>query len=150
MKTEPDTFSIDDLIAAPNSTEPWDGIRNYQARNFLRDEFSVGDLVFIYHSRVKSPGVVGIAEVVRSAYPDHTALDPESNYFDPKSLEKGESRWVMVDVKAVQKFDNVVTLTDLKANRLLSQMKVVQRGQRLSIQPVTEKEWQIVCEMAGV
>ena len=110
MKTEPDTFSIDDLIAAPNSTEPWDGIRNYQARNFLRDEFSVGDLVFIYHSRVKSPGVVGIAEIVRSAYPDHTALDPESNYFDPKSLEKGESRWVMVDVKAVQKFDNVVTL----------------------------------------
>lgn len=150
MKTEPDTFSIDDLIAAPNSTEPWDGIRNYQARNFLRDEFSFGDLAFIYHSRVKNPGVVGIAEVVRSAYPDHTALDPESNYFDPKSLEKGESRWVVVDVKAVQKFDDVVTLTDLKANRLLSHMKVVQRGQRLSIQPVTEKEWQIICEMAGV
>ena len=88
--------------------------------------------------------------MLRSAYPDHTALDPESNYFDPKSLEKGESRWVMVDVKAVQRFGNVVTLTDLKANPMLSQMKVVQRGQRLSIQPVTEKEWKIVCEIAGV
>lgn len=148
MKTEPDTFSYDDLIAAPNSTEPWDGIRNYQARNFLRDDFKKGDLVFIYHSRVKDPGIVGVAEVVREGYPDHTALDPRSKYFDPKSREKGESRWVMVDVKAVRKFNETVTLAELKATEVLADMKVVQKGQRLSIQPVTEKQWQVVCEIA--
>jgi predicted RNA-binding protein with PUA-like domain len=149
MKTEPDTFSYDDLIAAPNSTEPWDGIRNYQARNFLRDDFKKGDLVFIYHSRVKDPGIVGVAEVVREGYSDHTALDPLSRYFDPKSYEKGESRWVMVDVKAIRKFRKVLTLAELKTTRGLIDMKVVQKGQRLSIQPVTESEWQIISEIAG-
>ena len=150
MKTEPDVFSYSDLCAAPNSTEPWDGIRNYQARNFLRDEFAKGDFAFIYHSRIKEPSIVGIAEVVTSAYPDHTALDPKSKYFDPKSAEKGQSRWVMVDVKAVEKLKNPVTLSQLRDNPNLSAMKVIQRGQRLSIQPVTKKEWNTVCRLGGI
>lgn len=149
MKTEPDVFSYDDLVAAKNSTEPWDGIRNYQARNFMRDEFQKDDLVFIYHSRVPEPGIVGIAKVAKSAYPDHTALDKKSKYYDKKSEELGESRWVMVDVKAVEKFPDTVTLAQLKSHKSLVDMKVVQKGQRLSIQPVTKKEWDIVCKLSA-
>lgn len=150
MKTEPDTFSYDDLCAGPRKTEPWDGIRNYQARNFLRDDFEVGDHVFIYHSRVKEPAIVGIAKVVKAGYPDHTALDPSSKYFDPKSAEKGESRWVMVDVQAVEKLSTPITLNDIRENPRLSDMKVIQKGQRLSIQPVSKSEWNQVCKMANV
>lgn len=150
MKTEPDVFSYDDLVAAKNSTEPWDGIRNYQARNFMRDDFSKGDLVFIYHSRIAEPAIVGVAKVVKEAYPDDSALDENEKYFDPKSAEKGESRWVMVDVKAVKKFKEPITLGQLREVPSLSEMKLLQRGQRLSIQPVTAKEWKTVCKMAGV
>ena len=104
MKTEPDAFSFDDLINSKNRTDCWDSIRNYQARNMMRDEFKKGDLVFIYHSRIADPAIVGIAQVTKEAYPDHTALDPNEKYFDPKSEKLGESRWVMVDVQAKKYF----------------------------------------------
>lgn len=147
MKTEPNKFSFDDLVACPKKTDHWDGIRNYQARNMMRDKFKKGDKVFIYHSCVKPPVVVGVAEVVKEAYPDHTALDESSDYFDPKSLDKGESRWVMVDVKAKEKFKDPVSLDVIKGIKALDQMPLVQAGQRLSIQPVTQKQWNIICKM---
>ena len=144
MKTEPDQYSFEDLTKAKGMTDCWDGIRNYQARNFMRDQFKKGDLVFIYHSRVAEPAIVGTAKVVKEAYPDHTALDPKSKYFDAKSEEKGESRWVMVDVKAVSEFSQHVTLADVKQSKGLEGMALIKRGQRLSIQPVTKKEWDII------
>ncbi len=147
MKTEPDTFGFEDLLKRPDKTEPWEGVRNYMARNFMRDQFALGQKVFIYHSRVEEPAIVGIAEVVRAAYPDPTALDPKSKYFDEKSEKIGESRWCMVDVKAVAKFRKPVSLKWLKAEAELKGMAVVQAGQRLSIQPVTEKEWDYILKL---
>ena len=144
LKTEPDVFSLEDLIECSNSTDSWDGIRNYQARNFMRDEFCKGDKVFIYHSNTKEMGIYGLAEVVREAYPDHTALDPDGKYFDAKSAEKGESRWVMVDIKATHRFTKPVLLKDLKGMAALAEMPLLQRGQRLSIQPVGKAEWQLI------
>ena len=141
MKTEPDTFGFDDLLKKPQQTEHWEGVRNYTARNFMRDQFKLGQKVFIYHSRVEEPAIVGVAEVVREAYPDPTALDPKSKYFDEKSKKIGESRWCMVDVKAVGRFQKPITLKDLKADAKLKGMAVVMPGQRLSIQPVSEAEW---------
>ena len=113
FKTEPDAFSIDDLAARPNQTEHWDGIRNYQARNFLRDQVKQGDKVFIYHSSCKEVGIAGLAEVVKEAYPDHTQFDPESHYYDPKSSPENP-RWVMVDVKFIEKFPDVLALKKIK------------------------------------
>ncbi len=139
MKTEPSVYGIDDLAAQPDQTDHWDGIRNYQARNYLR-QMKVGDRVFIYHSNVKTPGIVGIAEVVREAYPDHTAWDPESKYYDPKSTPE-QPRWYMVDVRLLERFPRTITLEELKADPELADMKVVQRGNRLSITPVTEAQW---------
>ena len=107
MKSEPDEFSIDDLKACPNQTEAWHGIRNYQARNFMRDEMQIGDQVFFYHSSCKVPGIVGIAEVVKNAYPDSTAFDPESKYFDPKS-DPTKPRWLRVDIRFVEKFNDII------------------------------------------
>ena len=147
MKTEPDKFSFEDLIACPKKTDHWDGIRNYQARNLMRDQFKKGDLVFIYHSRIKKPAVVGVAQVVKEAYPDHTALDESGEYFDPKSLEAGASRWVMVDVKAKERFSEAVTLEKIRQLPALGKMALVQKGQRLSIQPVTAKEWQTIYKL---
>ncbi len=147
MKTEPDVFSFDDLVARPKQTEPWDGIRNYQARNMMRDDFCCGDEVLIYHSNAKPPGIVGIAEVVREAYPDHTALDESSKYFDPKSAEKGVSRWVMVDVKAKARLRNFLSLNELREVSGLEDMALLRKGQRLSIQPVTAKEWQVIVKL---
>lgn len=144
MKTEPETFSFDDLLNCKNRTEPWDGIRNYQARNFMRDKFKKGQEVFIYHSNTKTPGIVGIAEVIKEAYPDHTALDPSAKYFDPKSAEKGESRWVMVDVKATYKFENLVSLSEMRDIPELADMALLRPGQRLSIQPVKAEEWKLI------
>ncbi|SMF33873.1 EVE domain-containing protein [Pseudobacteriovorax antillogorgiicola] len=144
MKTEPDVFSFDDLVNLKNSTDHWDGIRNYQARNFMRDQFKKGQQVFIYHSNTKVPGIVGIAEVVREAYPDHTALDPKSKYFDPKSADKGESRWVMVDVKATHRFRNLVSLADMREMPELDGMALLKPGQRLSIQPVEAPHWSLI------
>lgn len=147
MKSEPDAFSIDDLKAAPKKTEHWDGIRNYQARNMMRDDMEIGDMILFYHSNCKPPGIVGTAEVVSEAYPDHTAFDPESKYYDPKS-DPDKPRWIMVDIKFKKKFKTMISLDELKANPKLENMKVVQRGNRLSITPVTKKEWDVITSMA--
>lgn len=143
MKSEPDVFSIDDLKACPNSTEHWDGVRNYQARNFMRDDMKKGDKILFYHSNCKPPGIAGIAKVEREGYPDHTAFDKKSKYFDPKS-KKEEPRWIMVDVKYVKKFKRVISLDELKEYPELSEMKVLQKGSRLSITPVTEEEFEFI------
>ncbi|HQQ64021.1 MAG TPA: EVE domain-containing protein, partial [Pseudomonadales bacterium] len=140
MKSEPDTFGIDDLQQRPQQTEPWDGVRNYQARNMMRDEMQVGDQVFFYHSNCAEPGIVGIAQVVKAGYPDVTALDPESKYFDPKA-SRDNPRWFRVDVKFVKKFRRTISLSELKQQPQLEGMAVLARGSRLSITPVTEQQW---------
>ncbi len=144
MKTEPEVFSFEDLVNCKNATDHWDGIRNYQARNFMRDQFKCGQEVFIYHSNTKETGIYGIAKVVREAYPDHTALNPDGKYFDPKSAEQGRSRWVMVDVQATHRFQNPVLLQDMKAMEELAGMALLKRGQRLSIQPVGAEHWKFI------
>jgi predicted RNA-binding protein with PUA-like domain len=141
FKTEPDAFSIDDLASRPNQTEPWDGVRNYQARNFLRDDIALGDLVYIYHSSCKNVGVAGVAEVVKAGYPDTTQFDPESKYFDPKS-DPATPRWFRVDVKFVEKFERVLALSDIKQMQGITELPLVKKGGRLSVMPVTEQEWQ--------
>ncbi|MBY6017493.1 EVE domain-containing protein [Halomonas denitrificans] len=145
FKTEPDTFSIDTLKA--QGTSCWEGVRNYQARNLMRDEVKLGDEVFIYHSSCKHVGVAGIATVTREAYPDHHQFNPESPYFDPKS-DPNNPRWIMVDV-AYQQHLPLVSLKAIKANPALAEMVLVNRS-RLSIQPVTEAEWHNILAMAGV
>ncbi len=149
MKSEPDAFSIDDLKGRPRGVDHWDGIRNYQARNFMRDDMKKGDQVLFYHSNCEEPGVVGIVEVVREAYPDHTAFDPDSKYFDPKS-DPDNPRWLMVDVKYRRKLPRTVSLRALKENPALADMLVTRKGSRLSITPVSEHEWRTVLEMAGL
>ncbi len=147
MKTEPDVFSLDDLVK--RGREPWDGVRNYQARNFMRDHMKVGHQVLIYHSNVAEPGVVGLAEVLREAIPDPSALDPKSPYFDPKSLECGTSRWVMVTVGRARFFPRLVSLAELKAHPVTSSMLVARAGQRLSVQPVSKIEFESVLDQSG-
>ncbi len=146
FKSEPDCFSIDDLKNEPNQTTSWDGVRNYQARNLLRDEVKKGNGVLFYNSNTNPLGVVGTCEVVRSGYPDHTALDPSSQHPDPKAT-KDNPIWYMVDVKFKQKFSDIVTLKELKRTPGLEGMIVCQRGSRLSIQPVTPEEWNIVVKL---
>lgn len=141
FKTEPDAFSIDDLAACPNQTEGWDGIRNYQARNFLRDKVKLGDQVFIYHSSCKQVGIVGLAEVVKEAYPDQSQFNPEANYYDPKS-DPNNPRWFMVDVQFKQKFDPMLPLSTIKSMNEIEQLPLVKKGGRLSVMPVEENEWQ--------
>ncbi len=148
FKTEPSCFSLDDLRNRPDMTEHWDGVRNYQARNFLRDAVKVGDRVLIYHSNIPEPAVVGIAEVVRAGYPDFTAFDTEGEHFDPKA-SAGNPIWYMVDVRYVEALRRPVTLEAIKGNPLLSNMPLVRRS-RLSIQPVTAEEWQIILAMGGM
>ena len=148
FKSEPDAFSIDDLKAMKGKKDHWDGIRNYQARNLMRDDMKKGDLGFFYHSSCKVPGIVGIVEVVREAYPDFTALDPESKYHDPKESEDSP-RWVMVDVKFKRKFDKVLTLEFLRTVDELSDMVLLRKGSRLSIQPVTPEQWSLVLGLLG-
>ncbi len=150
MKTEPEVFSFNDLMAAPKKTTCWEGVRNYQARNMMRDDFRVGDMVLVYHSNANPSGVAGVARVVREAYPDPAALDPKSEYFDEKSKAEGKSRWVMVDIQAVRPAVKVVSLDQLRSTKGLESMQVLKKGQRLSIQPVTAKEWDIVCELCGI
>lgn len=146
MKSEPDVFGIDDLAACPRRTEHWDGVRNYQARNFMR-AMQKGDLAFFYHSSCAQPGVVGIVEIARAAYPDDSAWNPKSPYYDPKS-PANNPRWFMVDVKLKQKLARPVTLETIKATPALRQMRLVQRGNRLSILPVTAREWQAILALA--
>lgn len=147
MKTEPDVFGIDDLIDRPNQTEPWDGIRNYQARNFMRDDMQVGDEVFFYHSNATPPGIVGIARIASEAYPDPTQFDPDSKYFDPKS-DPDNPRWLLVDVAFVRKFDRILSLQELKDNAdELSDFRLLARGNRLSIMPVEKRHWEAVLKL---
>ncbi len=143
MKSEPDVFGIDHLKAMPDKTEHWDGVRNYQARNMMRDDMKKGDLVFFYHSNCKVPGIVGIAEVVRESYPDFTSWNPESNYFDPKSTVDSP-RWFMVDIKFKRQLKRAISLNELKKMPGLEEMALVRRGNRLSIMPVTQQEWGII------
>ena len=149
VKSEPVVFSFADLLKAPKKTTCWDGVRNYQARNTLRDQMKQGDRVFYYHSNAEPSGIAGICEVVREGYPDHTAFDPTDPHFDPKS-RRDEPTWYMVDVRAVAAFPRLVTLAELKGVKGLEKMALVQKGSRLSVQPVTRKEWEIVCRIAGV
>ena len=148
FKSEPDAFSIDDLAAMRGKRDHWDGIRNYQARNLMRDQMRKGDLGFFYHSSCKVPGVVGIVEIVKEAYPDHTAHDPEAKYFDPK-ISADNPRWCMVDVKLKEKFPDVISLQTLKATPGLEEMTLLQKGSRLSVQPVAAKHWKIIVKMAA-
>lgn len=146
MKTEPGCFSIDDLAALPDQTTSWDGVRNFQARNFMRDEMRVGDLVLFYHS-VTTPGVVGIARVAREAYPDHTAFNPDDRHYDARSAPDNPL-WFMVDVRFVERFATPIALGDLRGVKGLEKMEVLRKGSRLSVMPVTEREFQIVCGIA--
>lgn len=146
MKSEPDVFGIDHLAARPGQTEPWDGVRNYQARNMMRDQMQVGDGVFFYHSNCKEPGIVGLAEVARAGYPDHTASDPESKYYDP-TANAGKPRWYMVDVRFQRKLARVITLEELKARPELADMALVRRGNRLSVMPVTAAQWHYILSL---
>lgn len=146
FKTEPETFGIDHLAKKPNQTEHWDGVRNYSVRNMMRDQMRVGDLGFFYHSSCMPPGIAGIIEVVREGYPDTSAFDPESKYYDPASTPD-KPRWYMVDVKLVRKFKHFVTLETLKHHPPLNQMPVTQRGNRLSISPVTRGEWDAILKL---
>jgi predicted RNA-binding protein with PUA-like domain len=141
MKSEPDEFSIDDLVAAPNQTTPWFGVRNYQARNFMRDDMRIGDLAFFYHSSCPEPGIAGIVEISQRAYPDETQFDPTSPYYDPKST-RAAPRWLHVDVKLVRK-TKLVTLPMLRETPGLETMVTLRRGNRLSITPVSPAEWKI-------
>ena len=147
FKSEPDVFSIDDLREAPDGTTLWDGVRNYQARNLLRDEIKKGDGVLYYHSRIKPMGVAGVAKVCRSGYADPTQFDPKAKYYDAKAKEE-DPTWICVDVQFERKFDRIVELSELKANPKLSKMMVTQRGARLSVQPVTKAEFDEVLKMA--
>lgn len=146
MKSEPNAFSIDALQAMPEQTEHWDGVRNYQARNMMRDQMKVGDRVFFYHSNCETPGIVGLMEVVREAYPDHTAFDPHSKYFDPKS-SPDKPRWFMVDIKYVRHTRRVLSLTELKQHEALENMPLVRKGNRLSIMPVSAAEWDYILRL---
>lgn len=148
FKSEPDCFSIDHLKNAKSSIAPWDGVRNYQARNYLRDQVKAGDLVLFHYSSVDPPGIAGVCEVVKAGYPDHTAQDPKSDHYDPKST-KTNPIWFMVDVKFIRKFKELIPLSKLKETVGLEKMMLTQKGSRLSIQPVTAQEWKIVNKLAG-
>jgi len=145
IKSEPESFSIDDLARAPRKTTCWDGVRNYQARNMLRDEMKRGDLAFFYHSNSEPPGIVGIVEIVREGYPDHTAFDPDDHHFDAKS-DPESPRWYMVDVKLVDKFERLLSLRELKeyAGGQLAGFKLLARGNRLSVMPVSAPHWKFI------
>ncbi|MEJ2685865.1 MAG: EVE domain-containing protein [Gammaproteobacteria bacterium] len=143
MKSEPDVFGIDDLKAMPDKTDHWDGVRNYQARNMMRDQMKKGDKVFFYHSNTAEPGIVGIAKVVREGYPDFTAFDPDAKYYDPKS-DPDKPRWYMVDIQYVRKLKRVITLSELKAHPELEDFPLVRKGNRLSVMPVTRDQWEII------
>lgn len=149
MKTEPSTFSIDDLAKAPKRTTCWDGVRNYQVRNMLRDQFAVGDLAFMYHSSCDIPGVVGVMKVVSKGYPDATAFDRKHAHYDPESDPKAP-RWYMVDVRLERRFSRVISLDELRryADGKLRDLLILKRGNRLSITPVSAAEWRFIGSLA--
>jgi len=143
MKSEPGEFSIDDLKNRPRKTEPWDGVRNYQARNMMRDDMAVGDIAFFYHSNCDEPGIAGIMTIASKPYPDPTAFDPDDKHHDPKS-DPDKPRWYLVDVKYKRKLRRVIPLSELKAKKPLQGMRLLQKGNRLSIMPVSKKEWDYI------
>lgn len=149
MKSEPEECSIDDALAAPQRTVPWTGVRNYQARNLMRDSMKVGDGVFFYHSNAEPKAIVGIAKVSKTGVPDPAQFDPKSEYFDAKSKHESPT-WIMVEIAYVKTFKRPVPLDELKQTPGLENMMVAKRGARLSVQPVTEAEWKIVCALGGV
>ena len=142
MKSEPDEFSIDDLVRAPGKTTPWFGVRNYQARNYMRDAMRPGDGVLFYHSSCEVPGIAGFAEVSSAAHPDETQFDPKSPYYDPKSTRESP-RWMLVDVKLVRK-TRLLALDEIRAQPQLADMVILRRGNRLSVTPVTAAEWKYI------
>jgi len=142
MKSEPDECSIDDALAAPGGIVPWTGVRNYQARNYMRDQMRIGDGVLFYHSSCDEPGIAGLAEVASGPYPDPTQFDPTSDYFDPASRPDAP-RWMLVDIRALRK-TRLVPLAELRAHRELANMAVLRRGNRLSITPVAADEWRFI------
>jgi predicted RNA-binding protein with PUA-like domain len=146
LKSEPDEFSIDDLAAATNRTTPWFGVRNYQARNFMRDQMHVGDRAFFYHSSCPEPGIAGIVEITAEAYPDATQFDRKSPYHDPKATPAAP-RWFNVDVRLIEKL-RFVPLTQLRESAPLARMRILQRGNRLSVTPVDPAEWKMVLKLA--
>ena len=147
MKTEPDVFSIDDLVQAPNQTTHWDGVRNYQARNYMRDEMAIGDKVLIYHSNAEPPAVVGTATIAKAAYPDWTAWDESDPHYDPKT-DPQNPRWFMVDVQFESKLARQIPLAELRTVTALEGMVLLQKGSRLSVQPVTKKQFTTITKLA--
>ncbi|MEZ5590957.1 MAG: EVE domain-containing protein [Gammaproteobacteria bacterium] len=146
FKSEPAEFSIDDLAQRPGQTEPWDGVRNYQARNMMRDQMKCGDQAFFYHSNTEPPGIIGIVEIVREAYPDPTAFDSKDKHYDPKS-NPDQPRWMMVDVKLIRKLTRLISLAELREQPELADMPLVRRGNRLSVMPVDDSQWQHILSM---
>lgn len=146
MKSEPTVFGVDSLAKAPKKTTVWDGVRNYQARNMIRDEMRKGDLAFFYHSSCEVPGIYGIMQVLGTGYPDPSQFDPEDHHHDPKS-DPDNPRWYCVDVRLERKLRRVITLDQLRAHKALARMKILQRGNRLSVTPVTRAEWDFVLEL---
>lgn len=143
MKSEPDTFSINDLYNKPDHTEHWDGVRNYQARNMMRDALKKGDQIFFYHSNCAEPGIVGIMEVVKEGYPDFSAFDPDDKHYDPKS-DPAKPCWMMVDVRYIRHLKRTITLKELKEKTELADLALVRRGNRLSIMPVSQAQWDFI------
>jgi predicted RNA-binding protein with PUA-like domain len=148
FKSEPDCFSFDDLMASPERSTGWDGVRNYQARNFLRDQVQRGDLVLFYHSNANPPGIAGIAEVVREAHPDPTAFDPKADHYDPKS-DPDNPIWFQVTIRAVRPIDPPLELPRLRDEPRLDGLELLRKGSRLSIQPVSSEHWAVIEDMIG-
>ena len=144
MKNEPEDYGIDDL--KKDKTEHWDGIRNYQVRNMIRDDMSIGDMAFFYHSNCDIPGIYGLMTINSKAYPDHTAFDKKAKYYDLKS-DKNKPTWLMVDVKYKRKLNKIITLKELKSKKALSEMRVVQKGNRLSVTEVAKKDWEYILSL---
>jgi predicted RNA-binding protein with PUA-like domain len=148
MKSEPDVFSFDDLKKRPKKTEPWNGVRNYQARNFMRDEMKIGDQILFYHSSCDVPGVAGIAKVTSQTYPDSTQFEATSEYFDPKATNENP-RWFLIDVTFMKDLKSFVSLEEIKKHKNLSEMRLLQRGNRLSILPVTREEFEYIVKLGS-
>lgn len=146
IKTEPTEFNIDDLAKRPNQIEHWDGVRNYQARNTLRDSMKMNDRAFFYHSNCDEPGIVGIVKVVRESYPDHTAFDPQNKHYDSKSV-KENPRWFMVDVQFEKKFNRTITLSEMRNNPNLQGLTLLRKGNRLSVMPVNDVHWKAIVSL---
>lgn len=148
LKSEPDTFSIDDLAAATGKTTHWDGVRNYQVRNYMRDQMQVGDQAFFYHSSCAVPGIAGIVTITKSGYPDHTQFDAKHHHYDPGS-KPDAPRWLMVDVKLQRKLKRIITLDELRqyGSKQLAELLILKRGNRLSVTPVTKQEWRFILDL---